>query len=436
MDVIGTFWPATCPDKRVPGRLTFDHDDGGRLELCGAFQGLEEVIHEKARAQQQGPVSVGLSELLDSPPIRILGDTTDGLVTCLVVRSMLKYHSGPPLKTSVYHVPLVFRGTHFLNNEPLRFAAAQFDIPHLTQWIGKSGLDVSPKFRKDSNQVEQIRITNTPVGDTIVDTPRGQLRLAFEYQLCGDRVVESAIKQHCTLELRFADSGSVDKVFEAHGALQALITIGVSAPARITKTQVLSAASHWIQVHADGIGTNPHPGELPTIRPSKMLFTYDGLGGLSGVDSWLTMAKTFRPVIGLLMSRWYEPGLHVELQFFSMVTAAETFARIQRQKQNFKFKTALETLAGHAGAPFQSVVDEVGPWAKRVVRTRDNHVVHRGLQGDADGESLYWLTASLYVLVVLCLLRKCGVSEENPPNPETCPWMATVARKLREIGSE
>ena len=101
-----------------------------------------------------------------------------------------------------------------------------------------------------------------------------------------------------------------------------------------------------------------------------MLFTYDGLGGLSGIGRWLTMAKKFRPVTGILMSRWYESDLYVELQFFSMVTAAETFARIRRQEQNFKFKTALETLAGHAGAPFQSVVDDVDSWAKCVVRTR------------------------------------------------------------------
>ena len=33
VDIFGSFWPAARPDKRVPGRLTFDHGDGRRLDL-------------------------------------------------------------------------------------------------------------------------------------------------------------------------------------------------------------------------------------------------------------------------------------------------------------------------------------------------------------------------------------------------------------------
>ena len=88
-------------------------------------------------------------------------------------------------------------------------------------------------MRKDRNQVEQIRIVYTPVVDTIVDTPCGQLKLVFRHQLRGDRIVESGIEQYCALELQFADPGSVVAVFEAHGALQALIAIGVAAPAQV-----------------------------------------------------------------------------------------------------------------------------------------------------------------------------------------------------------
>ena len=44
------------------------------------------------------------------------------------------------------------------------------------------------------------------------------------------------------------------------------------------------------------------------------------------------MSKTFRPVIAALMSRWYAPDLYDELQFFSMVTAAEAFERLRLQK--------------------------------------------------------------------------------------------------------
>ena len=162
-----------------------------------------------------------------------------------------------------------------------------------------------------------------------------------------------------------------------------------------------------------------------------MLFTYADLGGLDGIGRWLTKSKEFWPVVAALTSRWYAPELYDELQFFSMVTAAEAFERIRLQEQDVKFKPALKRLVALAGTPFQSMVEDVDSWATRVVRTRNEHVVHRGLRGDPDGESLYWLTGSVYVLVVLCLLRECEVQEENLPTPQRCPWMATVARKLR-----
>ena len=76
------------------------------------------------------------------------------------------------------------------------------------------------------------------------------------------------------------------------------------------------------------------------------------------------------------------------------------------------------------------MIGDIDSWATLVVRTRNEHVVHRGRNGDPHGELLYWLTCALYVLIVLCLLRECGVPKEHLPTPESRPWMATIARRL------
>ena len=55
-------------------------------------------------------------------------------------------------------------------------------------------------------------------------------------------------------------------------------------------------------------------------------------------------------------------------------------------------------------------------WARRVVRTRDYIVVHRGLRGGASAYEVDWLADLLHLLVVLCLLGECGaqkVAEER-----------------------
>lgn len=395
--------------------------------MVGAFHDPKEVI-AKARAEADGSVSLGLVELLglDSPAIRIIGDTSDGPVTldqCLG-------------EQDTYHVPLVLTGDHIPDSEPLRFQAAAFGMRHFVRWSGTSGLRPSLVVQDDPRRIEEIRVVHTAVPDTTVETPHGQLVLRLPCKFRSDRIAEASVEQASTLELRFADPGGVVDVLQAHHALQALVSIAVSAPVRVTETRVRPAAGRWLHVHAHGVGSGSYSGDVPMPRPNENLFTYADLGGLDGIGRWLTKSKEFWPVVAALTSRWYAPELYGELQFFSMATAAEAFERIRLQKQGVKRKLTLDKrtlkrLVDLAGPPFQSMVEDVNSWATRVVRTRNEHVVHRGLRGDPDGESLYWLTGSVYVLVVLCLLRECEVQEENLPTPQSCPWMATVARKLR-----
>ena len=436
LDTIGSFWPAARPEERLPGRLTFDPTDGGRLEVLGSFHDSQEVL-ARAPAEADGSVSVGVATLLgfDSPAIRILGDTTDGPVTlerCLPTQLQM----GGGTSQSTYHIPLVLSGTHIPDGEPLLFQKAEFGIPHFVRWSRTSGLSPSLIVHDASRRLEEIRITYTPLLEATVELPHGQLLLHLPYRFHGDHIVESSIEQACTFELRFADPGGVVDALEAHHALQALLSIAVGTPVRVAETRVQSAGGPWLRLHTRGVGAGAHSSGVPKLDRSDVLFTYTDLGGLKGVGRWLTMSKKFWAAIAPLMSRWYAPDLYDELQFFSMVTAAEAFYRIRVQtRKREPLERMLKRLADLAGLPFQSMLGDVDGWATRVVRTRNEHVVHRGLGGEPDGESLYWLTGAVYVLVVLCLLRECDVPEENLPKSQTCPLMATISRKLTKMGS-
>ena len=76
--------------------------------------------------------------------------------------------------------------------------------------------------------------------------------------------------------------------------------------------------------------------------------------------------------------------------------------------QSLNLSKELPVLAQQAGDAFRELVGDVGKWAKRVVRIRDNIVVHRGLRGGASAYEVDWLADLLHVLVVLCLLGECG----------------------------
>ena len=212
LDLVGAFWPAARPEKRLPGRLTFNPIDHGRLEVLGSFHDPKEMI-AKARAQANGSVHVGLSELLglDSPPIRILGDTMDGPVTL-----------DQCLGQSTYHVPLALSGAHIPYSEQLQFETAEFHIQQLVPWIGTSGFRAWADLR--DHQLEEVHITYRPVPEASVDMPRGRLVLRCPYRLSYDRVPESPIEEASVLELQFANPGSIVEVLQAHHALQALMS--------------------------------------------------------------------------------------------------------------------------------------------------------------------------------------------------------------------
>ena len=142
------------------------------------------------------------------------------------------------------------------------------------------------------------------------------------------------------------------------------------------------------------------------------MFTFDDIGGMEGVFKWLEVASRYRVVVGTLVGNMYAPSPYAESEFFNACTAAEAFRRIQLRKQNLNLSKELPVLTRHAGNVFKELVGDVDKWVKRVVQTRINVVVHRGLRSGADAYDVVWLAESLHLLVVLCLLAECGVQKK------------------------
>ena len=341
LDVLGSFWPAGQPDNRLPGRLALDVKKGPVLELCGSFHDPGRVVEQAPAAD--GSVSVGLSEMFGSgsPPIRILGDTTQGPVSldhCLVGRSSWSLGSSGS-STAEYHALQVFQGAHFDDHTPLQFDAITFRLGHLAEWIARSGLRIDPK--PDPKAVDHIRITVPPPARYAASTDLGELVLACRYTPRGNGIVGIGIDRDCSVELRSSEGRPLAQILEVAAAVQDLVTMGVAAPSRVSGIWLShSSTQRPIRLWAEWRGDNVDAGESRAIHPAKMLFTYDVIGGLEGVARWLTVWKKFSLCAGTLTSRWYTPQTGYS-DFFSTVTAAETFERIRRNDQNVKLNDGL-----------------------------------------------------------------------------------------------
>ena len=432
LDVLGSFWPAGQPDKRLPGRLALDVKNGPVLELCGSFHDPGRLL-EEARAAD-GSVSVGLSEMFasDSPPIRILGDTTQGPVSldhCVVGRSSWSLGSSGS-STAEYVALQVYQGAHFDDDTPLLFDAITFRLGHLAEWIARSGLHIEPQ--PDPKAADHIRITVPPPARYAASTDLGELALGCRYTPRGNGIVGIGIDRDCSVELRSPEGRPLAQILEVAAAVQDLVTMGVAAPSRVSGIWLShSSTQRPIRLWAKWRGDDVDAGESRAIHPAKMLFTYDVIGGLEGIARWLTVWKKFSLCAGTLTSRWYTPQTEYS-DFFSTVTAAETFERIRRNDQIVKLNDALRELISAVGEPFRDLVADVDRWANRIARTRDNYVVHPGRHGNPDGEDLYWKTEAVCTLVVLRLLRECGLQEAALPNRDNSEPMGRLAGRLAD----
>ncbi len=152
-------------------------------------------------------------------------------------------------------------------------------------------------------------------------------------------------------------------------------------------------------------------GSYDDVNVGKALFTFNDIGGITGVFEWLKVASRYGLAIGSLTHNLYSPNPYSENSFFNACTAAETMRRIQLGQQNLNLSKELPELADHAGDMFKDLIGDVSKWAEKVVRVRINSVVHPGLRG-TDALAASVLADSLHLLVVLCLLEECGVREQ------------------------
>lgn len=150
------------------------------------------------------------------------------------------------------------------------------------------------------------------------------------------------------------------------------------------------------------------------VLPHNMLFTYEQFGGIKSKARWFDVYEKYSVVADTVMASWFQPDLFDSNRFFNAVTSAETLVRIRIQKQTFKFKHELTSLCELAGSEFAQLIGDVELWISRVIKLRNNKVVHPGIWRDLElwPSDLYWIAESIYCLVIICLLRLMNAPNE------------------------
>ena len=336
---------------------------------------------------------------------------------------------------------VILSGAHFEEDEPLEFSAVHFELRHLEHWVWKSGIQTNIESDGTGRGISEIQVSFTPLPKSVLTTDIGILELEHTFGFRPDPIIETTITQGCSIGMRFVKPYPLEDAIKVGSTLQDLLTVGVHSPSRFKKVMLSHPdlvrtlpsgreVTDLIYVYAQFRGSNIQKQER-IIHPAEMLFTFEDIGGLDGVAKWLKTSAKFRVVIDSLLSHWYLPTIYTDNRLLNMIIAAEALHRIRIKKQNFDFCDALIDLAVLAGDPFKAIVRDVESWAKEVVQARINHLVHRGLHGNLEGKRMYDLSESLYFLVVLCLLRECGIPEGTLSKMQNHRRFGWVSEQLR-----
>ena len=401
LDVVGEFWKATNPERKVPGRLAFSATDGGSLQLAGAFI-------EDPKLQS--------SDTSDVIPVRIYGRsgyTNYTLFNCLQLESRATYDM---VYREDYEIGFILSGNCFIKDENPVFSSVRIRLRHLNSWVDQPTITADDEWCGD--RLHRHHLYYEPRDPISVQTCIGKLTLAHSHSVQHHTATHRAeITSQCSIELDFEPPVALDRALNACAAVRNVLTIGVDSPTPIsalwlrpserdTAIRQNNSVGGAMALFIRWRGAEDVRGD-DDVLPPDMLFTFEQLGGIEAMARWFDVYEKHSAVVDTVMASWLQPDLFDMNRFFNAVTSAETLVRIRIKRQTFNFNHELASLCEFAGNEFTQLVGDVDLWKSRVIKLRNNKVVHPGIWSDSQlwPSDLYWIAESIYCLVIICLLR-------------------------------
>lgn len=432
----GLFWVDGQETVQVAGTLSYDEETGVDLDLIGSFEGLREGAFPRAEL-----------------PRTIHGIAGSKLVTLPHARRGNVNIQVPGIVRESYRADIMYSGAHVPNEMADGFTSVLVRLEHMPTWIHKTGLAVSLSTSANGQTLRRTVAEFTPIPSETANLPggEGRVEVGFSWSSGGDRITEWYLRQGAYIEVSHFAPFPVDRAFRIVGSLRDLLSLAAHTSCAVEEITLRHPS---METMIDGRSVTPgvtvygrlSGGGAKSVErhSTDMLFTYDQFGGAQGVALWLSLANELQPVLGSLMSLRHSPKMYAENRLLNVAMAAEALHRIrfhngvlpseQHAELVRRILGSLDThdskwleprlaysneptlrhrlveLSEFAGAAFATIVGKPKKWAFVVSRVRNRLTHFEGSEPHIDG--LYYLSESLYVLVVFCVMRMAGADDE------------------------
>lgn len=234
LDVLGYWWLPEHTDHKVPGRFTWDAEDGGDLDLLGELIPLElkeNVLPDGGVQRYRAPRTKFQNQFSI-----IHGEVRRQAFTLLNSFSLngVGLHG---IEESPEHVAVnaVLVGAWYADCDDIEADRAIFDIRHLTRWVNTDSFKTEfPNMNRDS-QGPHIVITAYPIPSYVARLDSTEVRLTHKLELTGDQEIHSGVNHAWRLDIAAEATSELEKLTDIATDIRALVTIGTGKTADIEK---------------------------------------------------------------------------------------------------------------------------------------------------------------------------------------------------------
>ncbi|MGW4905966.1 ApeA N-terminal domain 1-containing protein [Streptomyces sp. NPDC004270] len=422
----GLWWLPDYEDQKVAGILSYSPDSGSELRLIGTLstaRGSHDVIYERIHGLANGQQY--------------------HLEDCYQ-KSYKGSLFSPGGETEAIHVQHVFRGVHYTGPDEPSADRVTANLRYLTQWVGHQGITIQHySFQEQEMGKPFASLQASKQKDHVTKLSDGaSFKIQHRISSTPHTGTERALRESYECSFEFPKLTSTSIIIECVSDVQDLVSIAtgrvaeydeftlwhpdaVLDPSTSSRRTPINFFTEWIPRD-----TSKKPGN---VNQSNMFFTFDDLGEIEGVRSWLETAGRHRSTLGRVMASRYRKGLFVEDRLFHRATAIEAFARTRIGYKGVKLPGALKHCHELAGAPFSALTGDPEAWAVVVKSNRDDIGHHLDKRPDQGGSAQYFLAESLYWLFVLCMLREAGAPEVVFDRINNHPELAWLGPKVQAV---
>ncbi|GAB2767526.1 hypothetical protein GCM10027020_20360 [Nocardioides salsibiostraticola] len=435
LDFLAYWWLPERPERRVPGRLAWDPDSGGDLQLMGELREPEILDNHLPDGGIQ-KYRAGPNKLDQCYPVihgsHLTKSGREEAYTLLHSLSLnnVGFHGLEELPEHIT-AGAVLHGAWYTDPADIEADRAIFDLRHLSTWVDTTGLETKfPRLEGDlDGPYAVIKGNRRPAFSTIHEG--ATVELSQELKHIGDHDHTSGIQQTWRLVISIEPMGELERFTNIATDIRALVTIAAGKTADIE-----SAVLQHPKLHKHKLDGTPVPAfrdnitylsrwahrgnDAATIRSHELYFSLEQFGGPESIQRWLQTAHTYRTELRRVMATRYTDTMYLEDRIMNTCAALERFDKERRPSapkvrhgtrglEDPWFVDRIEECILYAGPEFkQLIVEDPKAWAE-IVRQARNQLAHHDDPFRTTGQvGEYVLAEQAYWLFVLCMLRASG----------------------------